>query len=197
MGYYRAGFDVTGVDINPQPNYPFEFYQADAIEFVLEHGHKYAAIAASPPCQRYSMAQRIQKNEHADYVEVVRDILIELGKPYVIENVVGAPLNNPILLCGASFDGLRTYRHRLFETSFDAVAPPHEQHLYPTTKMGRAPVEGEYMSIVGNFSGAEEGRKAMGIPWMTRNELREAIPPAYTEYIGTQLMAHLTQTGTV
>lgn len=189
-GYADAGFDVVGVDIKPQPRYPYEFYCGDAIEFVKENGRKFDAIAASPPCQRYSKAQRIQNREHPDLIGPTREALAATGKPYVIENVEDAreALISPVTLCGAMFS-LRTYRHRLFEAGngFTLKAPPHPEHLVPTTKMGRAPKDGEFMHIVGNFIGAEQGRQVMGMPWATRNELREAIPPAYTAYIGRHL----------
>lgn len=188
MGYHRAGFDVVGVDIEPQPNYPFEFVQADAIEYLLSEGQRFDAIHASPPCQAYSNTQRIGKRKHPDLIERTRDSMP--AKPWVIENVPDAPLIEPIVLCGYSF-GLRTYRHRLFESSVAIVAPPHRTHDRPNTKMGRPLRDGEMMHVVGNFSGVDDARAAMGIDWMTRDELREAIPPAYTEWIGLQLRAVL------
>ena len=112
---------------------------------------------------------------------------MEAGCPYVIENVVGAPLINPILLCGAMF-GLETYRHRLFETNFEIQAPPHPKHSVPLTKMGRPPKTGEFMHIVGNFSGVKRAREIMGMPWASRNGLREAIPPIFAEYIARKVM---------
>jgi DNA (cytosine-5)-methyltransferase 1 len=181
-GLADAGFEVTGVDILPQPNYPFKFVLADAMNFPLEG---YDFIWASPPCQAFSMAQRIQKNQHPDFISRIRRRLVESGTPWCIENVVGAPLLNPITLCGAMF-GLRVYRHRLFETSFEIEQPLHPNHLAPVTKMGRPPKEGEFMHVVGNFSGVKEARAAMKIDWMTRDELRESIPPAYSTFIGLQ-----------
>lgn len=193
-GYADAGFEVVGVDIAPQPRYPYEFHQADAIEYLRDHGHEFDAIHASPPCQAFTNAQKIMGNEHPDLVEPTRELLEELGKPYVIENVPGAPLRDPVELCGAMFN-LGTYRHRLFETNWELVPPPHPPHAKRTTKMGRKPVDGEMMHVVGNFSGVAQARKAMGIDWMTRDGLREAIPPAYSQYIGWQLAAHIdTQT---
>lgn len=187
MGYHRAGFDVVGVDIEPQKNYPFEFVQADAIEYLLAHGSEVDAIHASPPCQAYSKTQKIQRRKHPDLIGKTRDALQAIGKPYVIENVPESPLLNPIMLCGGSF-GLGTYRHRLFETSFPAVAPVHLPHCVSTAKMGRRPKVGEMIHVVGNFSGVSVAKQAMGIDWMNRNELSEAIPPAYTEWIGRQLI---------
>ena len=189
MGYHRAGFEVVGVDINPQPRYPFEFVQGDALAYLMEYGHEFDAIHASPPCQAFTNAQKIMGNRHPDYLEAVR-ALLPAGVPYVIENVPGAPLKDPIELCGAMF-GLRTYRHRLFESNVALVAPEHPEHVVRTTKMGRAPRPGEFMHVVGNFSGVAAAREAMGIDWMSRDGLRESIPPAYTEFIGAALVRHL------
>jgi DNA (cytosine-5)-methyltransferase 1 len=186
-GYHRAGFDVVGVDIEPQPHYPFEFHQADALTYPLDG---FDAVAASPPCQKHTLCQRIQKNEHPELIAPIRKRLRAAGIPYIIENVVGAPLIDPIELCGAMF-GLRTYRHRLFECSFPILAPTHPKHTAPVRKMGRPVRDGEFMHVVGNFSGVALARKAMGIDWMVRDELREAIPPAYTEFIGRAAIEYL------
>lgn len=184
MGYRLAGFDVVGVDRDPQPNYPFEFVQADAIEYLKENGDRFDVIHASPPCQAYSNAAKIMKRDHPDLVDATRQAMPE--KPWIIENVEGSPLRDPIMLCGHSF-GLGTYRHRLFESSVKLTAPKHRNHDKRTTKMGRPPKPGEMMHVVGNFSGVKQARIAMGIDWMTQNELREAIPPAYTHFLGLQL----------
>ena len=191
-GYADAGFEVTGVDINPQPRYPYTFIQADALEYLKGHGHEYDAIHASPPCQRFSLAQRIQDREHPDLVEPTRRLLQLSGRPWVIENVEGAPLLDPVMLCGAMF-GLHTYRHRLFEASFSLAAPPHPQHVAPVRKMGRPRQPGEFAHYVGNFSGVQEAREDMGMAWAGRDGLREAIPPAYSKFIGLQLMRELTK----
>jgi DNA (cytosine-5)-methyltransferase 1 len=194
MGYHRAGFDVVGVDILPEPRYPFEFHQADALKFLLEHHHEFDAFHASPPCQAYTKAQKIQGNDHPDFIVAIRAAFELIGKPWkpwVIENVEDAPLRNPIMLCGRSFPDLRTYRHRLFESNAYLREPIHQNHDIPLTKMGRPPREDEFMHVVGNFSGVEGGRKAMGIDWMSRDGLREAIPPAYTEFIGRQIIRTL------
>lgn len=195
MGYYRAGFNVVGVDIEPQPRYPFKFLQVDALKilrFILATGSAYRAIHASPPCQAFTAATRVRDpSVHPDLIGPTRELLEQIGVPFVIENVVGAPLRNPALLCGAMFPELRVYRHRLFETSFDFTPPSHPDHTAPITKMGRPPQPGEFMHVVGNFSGVPAARKAMGIDWMVRNELKEAIPPAFTECVGTALKAHL------
>ena len=133
-GLADAGFEVIGVDIEPQPHYPYDFHRADAMTFELRW---FDFIWASPPCQRYSRAQRIRDNDHPDLIERLRKRLIKSGKPYCIENVVGAPLINPVELCGAMFPGLSVYRHRLFETSFDLPQPIHPNHKAPLRKMGR------------------------------------------------------------
>lgn len=211
-GYRRAGFEPHGVDVDPQPRYPFSFYQGDAIA-LLEHlivggrvpfvgkGGRwqqlaltdFAFIHASPPCQAYTLAQRIQGREHPDLVAPTRDLLEETGLPYAIENVEGAPLLNPTLLCGSMFPGLRVYRHRLFETNFPVIAPEHPAHVAPLRKMGRPPQGDDFMHVVGNFSGVNAAKVAMGIDWMNRDGLRESIPPAMTELVGRQLRTHLEQ----
>jgi len=189
-GYVDAGFEVCGIDIDPQPRYPYPFFQEDAISHARKYGRHFDAIHASPPCQAHTNAQKIQGNEHPDLIGPTRELLLELGKPFVIENVPGAPLFEPIELCGAMF-GLETYRHRLFETNWQLAAPAHPDHVARTTKMGRPPKDGEYMHVVGNFSGVDRARDVMGMPWANRDGLREAIPPAYTEHIGRQLLAHI------
>lgn len=183
MGLHRAGFEVVGVDIKTQSRYPFEFHHADALEYPLDN---FDFIWASPPCQAFTLAQRIRDNEHPDLIAPIRVRLRASGCPFVIENVVGAPLINPIELCGAMF-GLQVYRHRLFECSFSVVAPAHPVHTAPLRKMGRPPRTGDFMHVVGNFSGVQQAREAMGILWMVRDELREAIPPAYAEFIARQV----------
>lgn len=190
VGYSCAGFDVVGVDIRPQPRYPFEFVQADALEYVAAYGHRFEAIHASPPCQAYSKARNLQGNAHPDLIGQVRELLRASGKPYVIENVQGAPLISPVTLVGSMF-GLMTMRPRLFECSFPVpfvLAPPAQaKHA----KMGRPPKEGEYVHVVGHMSNVPYCREAMGIDWMTQGELAQAIPPAYTEFIGGYLMEAL------
>lgn len=186
-GLDAAGFQVVGIDIEPQPNYPFPFIRADALT-TLPAGFDF--VWASPPCQAHSLAQRIQKRKHPELIEPTRAMLRASGIPYCIENVEGAPLENPITLCGAMFN-LRTYRHRLFECSFPVEAPPHPEHIAPNTKMGRPPREGEFMHIVGNFSGVDHARWIMGTQWINRDGLREAIPPAFSKHIGLAAMAKI------
>ncbi|RVU27186.1 DNA cytosine methyltransferase [Streptomyces antnestii] len=192
MGYHQAGFDVTGVDLAPQPRYPLHFVQADALDYLRSYGAEFDFIHASPPCQRYTLAQRIQGREHPDLIAPVRAALEATGRPWVIENVEEAAgeLRAPVTLCAAAF-GMRTYRHRLFETGggFTFTPPRHRVHTTPLTKMGRPRAAGHFAHYVGNFSGVQEARDDMGVPWMNRDGIRECIPPAYTEWIGTALLA--------
>lgn len=192
MGYHRAGFDVTGVDIKHQPRYPFAFIQADAVAYLralIETGEisQYAAIHASPPCQRYTKAQIIRNNDHPDLVDPIRQLCKQSGLLYVIENVRGAPLINAMMLRGEMF-GLMTRRPRLFECSFDVPLVLSPQVPMKNVKMGRRLKENEMIQVVGNFTDMQAASRAMGIDWMTRDELREAIPPAYTQFIGRYLM---------
>ncbi len=193
-GYYLAiahlkGWSITGVDIKPQKRYPFKFVLGDALDYLAKHGHEYDFIHASPPCQKWSDTQSIRGNHHPDLLTPTREILQSLGKPYVIENVEGAPLIDPLMLCGTMF-GLRTIRHRLFECNPPVYfAPASCCHNRKTAPMGRKPDRAtEFISVVGNFSDVEYGRVAMGIAWMTGKELSQSFPPVYTEYIGSQLL---------
>lgn len=203
MGYHRAGFDVVGVDVNPQPNYPFEPVRADALEFVREHAHEFDAIHASPPCQAYSTASGKAKKHHGaqypDLIEATRSALVSTGLPWIMENIPTAPLRDPVQLCGSSF-GLDLRRHRHFESNFSLVGIPCD-HSWQTPRYrsldGRMVKAGKLASVIGvhgniNYAGEFPLRcHAMGIDWMTNAELVEAIPPAYTEYLGKQLLAHL------
>lgn len=194
MGYHRAGFEVVGVDLSPQPRYPFEFHQSDALEYLAEHGHEFDAIHASPPCQAYTPLGALHKHiEYPDLVAATRAALDELGKPYVIENVMAAPLDKAksITLCGGMF-GLRTYRHRRFESPQPLVAPEHPKHVIRTATKRRRELweQGWHVSITGDV-GTYLGLEAMGIDWMNGNELCQAIPPPYTEWIGRQLLDHI------
>jgi DNA (cytosine-5)-methyltransferase 1 len=200
MGYYQAGFEVVGVDIKPQPRYPFEFIQMDALEIEPRLIRRdFSAIHASPPCQRFSDLAKRNGNAHdwPDLIAPTRRLLLASDLPYVIENVEGAPLEDPMMLCGTMF-GLRVIRHRLFETSFPLFAPPHGKHPLVYTRDKRKAHYGklsEWTSPVqvtggGNCSKAAAA-DAMGIDWMTKDELNEAIPPAYTRFIGQQLLAHI------
>ncbi|MFJ8060829.1 SAM-dependent methyltransferase [Streptomyces sp. NPDC096142] len=186
-GYDDAGFDVTGVDIRPQPRYPYRFVQADAISFVLEHGTEFDFIHASPPCQHDSDCQRIQGNTHPDLIAPTRAALDTTGRPWVIENVGGAvpKLRQPVMLCGQMFR-LANYRHRYFEPGggFRLDQAGHPAHLVPQAKMGRPVPPGHYGQFVGNFSGVDLARMVLGVPWMNRDGIRECVPPAYTQWIG-------------
>jgi DNA (cytosine-5)-methyltransferase 1 len=215
MGYHRAGFEVVGIDNRFQKHYPFEFHQADALEYLRDHGAEFDVIHASPPCQRFcSFKHMYNAKKYPNLIRPVRKILLALRKPYVIENVPGAPIKNPIVLCGTMF-GLQTKagsqlrRHRLFE-------------IYPFVSIGDLKcIHAKGYSVIGVYGGGqirmrkilpptigvygghgrdrrrnmntqnfsvEDRRDAMGIDWMTGDELSQAIPPAYTEWIGRQLI---------
>ena len=196
MGYYRAGFEVEGVDIKPQPHYPFKFYQANALEFPLEG---YDAYHASPPCQKYSKSvKKSARVNHPDLISLIREKLIAADRSYVIENVVGSPLRNYVQLCGSSFN-LRVQRHRWFELNFPILVMSCSHTEYPrqyapawnrTTPLRVLSISGGYQTrknIGSDF--LEQHKQAMGIDWeVSYKELSEAIPPAYTEYIGKYLL---------
>lgn len=193
MGYHQAGFDVVGVDITPQPKYPFEFIQSDALEYLKNNHHKFDVIHASPPCQAFTKAGKEQRSKgkvYPDLLNATREMLINIGKPYIIENVPDAPMVDPILLCGSMFD-LKTYRHRLFESNIKLKVPPHPEHKAKNAKMGRPPKDGEFIQVVGHFSGVPFAREAMEIDWLGQKELAQAIPPSYTKFLGLQLMESL------
>jgi len=200
LGYSRAAFEVVGVDIAPQPNYPFTFLQADAMKLGVAFIAAFDAVHASPPCQSYSDLAKRNGNgdEWPRLIEPVRDMLRQSGIPYIIENVDGAPLLNPVVLCGTMFKGLRVLRHRLFETNFPLLAPPHGKHPRCHTMDKRKAHYGktddmrDFVSVNGGGNcSVVAARDAMGIDWMNKNELNEAIPPVYTEFIGEQLIAQL------
>lgn len=199
MGYHRAGFDVIGVDINPRNDYPFPFVQGDAIEYLQsEDISRFDLIHASPPCQAYTATNALTQARNKTrkrplppkLIEPTRGLLVASGKPYVIENVVGAPLRQDLLLCGSMFAGLRVRRHRIFEIKGFGVRQPCCHH----SKQGRViGVFGDHPDPPRPYrtNGAisvENARDAMGIDWMKWLGLCEAIPPAYTEYIGESFM---------
>jgi DNA (cytosine-5)-methyltransferase 1 len=204
-GYQRAGFYVVGVDNRPQPRYcGDEFYQADALEFVAEHGKEFDVIHASPPCQAYSrISGRCRKAGRRIYPEVIeatRQALRCVGVIYVIENVPEAPLERSLVLCGSSF-GLDVRRHRVFESNVLMLAPVCEHSRQsPRFRTLDNRRKGRLACVVGvhghvNYKGEARLREgAMGVDWMTVAELAQAIPPAYTEFIGKQLMAMLDTT---
>ena len=195
MGYHRAGFeDITGVDIVDQPNYPFVFERGDALEYVMEHGHEFDVIHASPPCQTYSVTANLHENVYPDLLEPTRDILSSIGKPYVIENVPGAPLENYLILCGTMF-GLRVRRHRLFECHPPIYFAPYSCNHYFRTggdlriyQTVDALNNGKGITVAGKSYELTAGSIAMDIDWMNKAELSQAIPPAYTEFIGRRIM---------
>jgi DNA (cytosine-5)-methyltransferase 1 len=190
MGYHRAGFEVVGVDIEPQPHYPFEFHQADALTWPLDG---FAAVHASPPCQAYSISRN--NGCHADAPGLVPPTLERLRSwsgPWVVENVDGAPLPSAVQLCGASFglgvSGFDLSRHRYFETSFALLTPPCQHRRGHTVGVYGNGTNSYHRAKFGRCVTVAELREAMGIDWMVRHELSQAIPPAYTEWIGQRLM---------
>lgn len=207
MGYARAGFDVVGVDLAPQPHYPFAFEQMDALSYLawvadrVQHGFRdFDAIHASPPCQAYTSMRHMGKRagEGApDLVDPTRAALEATGLPWIMENVAGSPLRNPLVLCGSSF-GLGVRRHRLFESSELIFGTPcrHTEVARPIAVYGDHPQspgeKGTYR--VNRARTLAEGQVAMGIDWMPWKRLTQAIPPAYTEHIGRQLIASLERT---
>ena len=198
VGYHRAGFDVVGVDIEPQKNYPYDFHQGDALEFLAQHGHEFDAIHASPPCQAYSVAAQHLRNAGGTYPDLLgptRDLLTAVGVPWVIENVPGAPMRADLKLCGCHFH-LPLRRERWFETSWGhyELSPPHH-HNGPVVSVTGHGTPSWVKEMLGYNPSIHQYREAMGIDWMGRNELSQAVPPAYTEHVGSQLMTHLTERG--
>lgn len=192
MGYHRAGFEVVGVDIKLQPHYPFDFHRADALEYCADHGQEFDVIHASPPCQRYSTATAVtgSQNKHPDLLPITRATLIRTGKPWVIENVMGAPFQHYCLLCGTMFD-LKVYRHRGFETSWYMFQPNHPKHREIIPMRGWGVSDTGWCGCSGNQKVAGQFKSAslaMKINWMIWKELTQAVPPAYTEFIGKHLM---------
>lgn len=196
VGYAQAGFEVVGVDIEPQRNYPFRFVQADALGLDPIFVASFDAIHASPPCQAYSDLAKL--NGNADkwprLIEPVRDMLIRSGLPYVIENVEGAPLQHPIVLCGTMFPELRVLRHRLFEANFEIVPPSHGMHPKVHTldkrkaHYGKTDEWKDFVQVTGGGNcSLASAREAMGINWMSKAEINQALPPVYTKLVGTQL----------
>ena len=193
-GYADAGFEVTGIDIKKQKRYPFTFIQADCLEIMkdLDFLRSFDVIAASPPCQTHSSTKhlRVAQGKQTDKVDLIpqtREALVASGVPYVIENVPGAPLIDPVQFCGSYF-GLKVRRHRLFESNIKLIGSPckHKEQGRPV---------GIYGSMRDEIPGGghtaktiEQAREAMGIDWMIWGELVEAIPPIYTYEIGKQLL---------
>lgn len=203
MGYYRSGFDVVGVDVVEQPNYPFPFFQGDALD-VLERGicaigeddtlryigiDDFDAIHASPPCQHYMRSGNVDRVEHPDLLPRTRELLEQTGVPWVIENVPGAPMRADVVLCGSMF-GLTVRRHRWFEfsdglTRFPPFGCDHSGKVVGVYGNAHGSQGAAPGMLPGNLETWSEG---LGIDWMTTAELALAIPPAYTEWVGRRLL---------
>jgi len=200
MGYHRAGFRVVGVDKEPQPNYPFEFIQADVRDLDVDFISSFDARHASPPCQSFTAYRRRGDGVGDSYLNLIpetRDLLSASEAPWVIENVQGAAsqMRAPIMLCGSSFH-LDVRRHRLFESNVD-LRPLACDHSWQTPRFAQATNRANLRSTVeiGVWRiPLEVQKRAMGIDWMELRELSESIPPAYTEFIGRQLIEHLAVT---
>lgn len=211
-GYSRAGFDVFGVDLfddYTQRRYPFPSHKGDAIAYLLDHADEYEVIVGSPPCQHASAgtrALRSQGREYPRWIERTREALIATGKPYIIENVRGAELIDPIELCGCMFDLtavdddgilLHLQRPRRFESNVPLSAPrpcDHSDHEWVGGSYGgarRDKYEAKYVRHGGYVPSKAVQERLLGIDWMTQKGLFQAIPPAYTEHLGRQLLAHL------
>jgi DNA (cytosine-5)-methyltransferase 1 len=207
-GFHQAGFDdIVGVDIEPQPNYPFKFHQADALEFLEKHGHEFDYIHASPPCQAYSTITKgmwkDRINNHPRLIEPTRELLFRIGKPFGIENVPGAPLINPIMLCGTMFslgtnDGSELRRHRYFEINWNIGQVPFCNHI-AVSRMYKGKRIPATIGVYGHPGGSHkrnnsvsfkthDWKDAMGIKWMSGKELAQAIPPAYTKFLGERFL---------
>jgi DNA (cytosine-5)-methyltransferase 1 len=217
VGYHQAGFsEIVGVDIEPQPNYPFQFVQMDVNDMLIWNWFQYDLIHASPPCQAYSVLRRANPQaENVDLVAPTRGLLEGSGKPWVIENVPGAPLDYSVTLCGSMFglgamsgDGEKAEhayrqlrRHRLFETSFALLQPSCAHRgeaigVYGGGPTGRYTFEnGARKDRYGRRGGYQgtiaEKRLAMGMEWVNGSEINQAIPPAYSKFIGEQFLAQV------
>ena len=210
VGYSRAGFDVVGIDIAPQPRYPFPFILGDFLvifprmlrgeKFIASDGNQYGidnfqVFNTSPPCQAYSISRNNGAHKGAPkLIEPVREVLRAAGKIYVIENVYGAPLVNPVQICGASFGlgvlGYDLCRHRYFETNVPILSMPCQHRRGHTIGVYGNGTNTWHLEKLGRAITFAEKRTAMGIEWMTLQELNEAVPPAYTEWFGGQIMAY-------
>jgi DNA (cytosine-5)-methyltransferase 1 len=187
VGYARSGFEVVGVDIVSQPDYPFTFIQADALTFPLDG---FDAYHASPTCKGFSVAASFHHSgsRHPNLIPALRARLAATGKPYIIENVAGSPLIKCLMLCGEMF-ALNVLRHRYFESNVKLSQPFHPRHTKRAGKPGAIPAPGEYWCVGGHFGNKQEAASAMGIDWMTRrDDIAQAIPPPYTEFLGRQLL---------
>lgn len=196
VGYHRAGFDVVGVDINPQPRYPYEFHQADALTFPLDG---FDAIHASPPCQDHStLSAAFAERQHGTgwMLTATIDRLTATGRPFVVENVMGAKplMPNAFTLCGRSFGIKRLRRHRLFLTNVAMLVPPcacdgsQPLGIYGDLSKNDRKVRNSKDGLVRMRAGVQSARDLLGCDWMDARELSQAIPPAYTEWIGRRLI---------
>ena len=188
QGLKRAGFDIVeGFDIIEQVYYPFEMYVEDAMQVDLE---PYDFIWASPPCQAYSIGTRKHnRDKHPDLLEPIRQKLVDSNKPYIIENVIGAKLINPVILCGTMFPGLKVFRHRLFESNIPLIVEMKCNHKGHKAKERRTD-NGDFFTVAGHNTGTiAEWKDAMGIDWIENKKvLAQAIPPAYSKYLGKQII---------
>ena len=194
MGYHRAGFEVVGVDVAPQPRYPFEFHQGDALEYLAAHWREFDAVHASPPCHDHSALASVAGLDGTGHLLAdTRAALSALPLPWVVENVPGAAMRVDLRLCGGMF-GLRTYRHRWFEFADPMFPPvlPHPKHRVLTdSRKRRAGWEaGLHTSVTGDVT-PDIASAALGIDWMDANGLSQAIPPAYTAVVGAHLLDQL------
>jgi DNA (cytosine-5)-methyltransferase 1 len=197
-GYRRAGFIVVGVDVRPQPNYPGEFYQLDALEALADPAfvRRFDAFHASPPCQEFTRAKHLRTAQGGtcsapSLIAPTRRLLSATGKPWIMENVSGAPLWPGPVLCGSMF-GLKVRRHRHFECSFLIPQPPPCRHAAQGRPIGVYHRMGDHVPHGGTTARTlAEGQEAMGIDWMKWDELKEAIPPLYTEWLGVHLLAQI------
>jgi DNA (cytosine-5)-methyltransferase 1 len=204
-GYDEAGFEVTGVDKDPQPNYPYAFVQADVMSLDPAWIASFDVVHASPPCQFYTELRHLYaSNDHPDLIGPTRELLKAAGRPYVIENVDDArgELIDPVMLCGRMFPGLRVFRHRWFETSFELEQPAHPSHrgvvchTFDKRKKhyGKTNEWRDFVSVTGGGNCTRlAAADAMGLNhrYLTKDELNEAIPPQFTRHIGAALMAHI------
>lgn len=217
-GLHDAGFEVIGVDIIDQPHYPYEFHRFDAVELLeycvrgcgalggrplgrFNYGLRdFDYVHASPPCQAYSdLKTKLTFKTYPKLIEPVRDLLMRSGKPYTIENVPEAPMLNPVILCGTMFLGLRVIRHRAFESNLPLTAPAHPgkhplvfTHDKRKRHYGKLDQSESFVQVTGGGNcSIVDARDAMGIDWMNKHELNEAIPPAYGEFIGRQVLRQL------
>jgi len=195
VGYSRAGFYVIGIDKNPQPNFPFEFYLANALDIDIPDWVDF--IHASPECQHFTVSRNIgtiDMSKYSDDIELIRSKLQATGKPYVIENVPGSPLINPITLHGGMF-GLKIIRKRLFESNLFFLVPPQRiDERFTNSYCGYSSFANgaKKISVVGHNFNFRDAQLAMGISWMKkRKEIALAIPPAYTEFLGRQILEQI------